>query len=224
MTASAGTMPRDVVFDLGGVLVDWDPRYLLCGELGFTRTEADDLLERVCSREWHARLDGGRRFDEAGAELIAAHPEHAGAIRAYTRDWEKMFAGEFRATARLLGALKRAGFRLHALSNYPGERIAFLYRRFEFMREFDTVVLSGLIGTRKPEARIFEYLFERIGTRDCVFLDDRADNVAAAQAYGVRAVCYTPPADDAAGPLAVLEHAGLGNLLGARLRSSNQLV
>lgn len=223
MKGAARTPPRDVVFDLGGVLVDWDPRYLLCGELGFSRADADDFLDRVCSPDWHASIDAGRRFEDAGAELIGAHPEHAATIRAYAAGWEQMFAGEFAATVRLLRALGQAGYRLHALSNYPGERIAFLYRRFGFMREFHTVILSGLIGARKPDSRIFQYLLERLGTHDCVFLDDRADNVEAARAYGIRAIRYTPPPDGAElGEL--LEKSGLEDLLGARLRSANQLV
>lgn len=215
--------PRDVVFDLGGVLVDWDPRHLLCGHLGYSPGGAERFLARIGAHEWHARVDGGCSFDEAGAELARAHPELETAIRAYMRGWERMFAGEFRASVRLLGALRRAGYRLHALSNYPGEGIAFLYRRFAFMREFDTVVLSGLIGAQKPATEVYEYLLERIGTRHCVFLDDRSENVAAARACGIRAIQYTPPPPDAELG-AIAEAAGLRDLLDGRLPGPNGLV
>lgn len=206
------------MFDLGGVLVDWDPRHLLCGHLGYSAADADWFLSRICTRDWHVGLDGGRRFADAGAELARIHPEHTAAIDAYTREWQKMFAGEFPASVRMLRALKSAGFRVHALSNYPGEQIAFLYGRFAFMREFDTVVLSGLIGVQKPAAGIYEYLLERIGTRDCWFLDDRPENVDAARACGMRAIRYTPPPPDADMDR-IIEAAGLRDLLGGRLPS-----
>lgn len=223
MTSVSRAAPRDVVFDLGGVLVDWDPGHLLCGHLGFSRAEADRLLSEVCTREWHATLDGGTGFADGAAELARAFPAHERTIKAYTLEWEKMFAGEFRSTVRLLSALKGAGFRIHALSNYPRERIAFLYRRFTFMREFDIVVLSGLIGAQKPQDQIFEYLLERIGTRDCVFLDDRPENVAAAQACGMRAIRYLPPPAHA-DLRSILDAAGLTDLLDGRLPNPNRLV
>ncbi len=223
MSPASGEAPRDVVFDLGGVLVDWDPRYLLCGHLGLTRADAERLLSEVCTSEWHAALDGGASFARAAADLARAFPAQADLIHAYAREWEKMFAGEFRASVRLLRALKEAGFRLHALSNYPRERVAFLYRRFAFMREFDTVVLSGLVGVQKPDARIYDYLLERIGTRNCVLIDDRPENVTAARARGIRAIRYLPPPADA-DLSSILEAAGLVELLGNRLPNRNRLV
>ncbi len=181
---------RDVVFDLGGVLVDWDPRYLLRDGLSGEPAAVETFLATVCTPEWHARLDAGGSFAALTRELAERHPEHAPWIESYTAGWERMFAGELPETVRHMRGLRARGYRVHALSNYPGERIRFLYRRFPFMAEFDTVVLSGLVRAVKPDRPIFDYLLERIGRRECVFIDDREENVAAARRCGLAAVHF----------------------------------
>lgn len=181
---------RDIVFDLGGVLIDWDPRHLLCRHLGRDAAEVEHFLAHVCTPSWHRELDGGVSFDAACKSLTSAFPDYAEWILDYVRGWPKMFAGSFRATVASLYSLKAEGFRLHALSNYPGEQIAFLYREFAFMREFDTVVLSGLVGVQKPEPRIFSYLRDRLDSRPCLFIDDRIENVEAARFSGMQALQF----------------------------------
>jgi 2-haloacid dehalogenase len=185
----SGPQPvRDVVFDLGGVLIDWSPRYLFCGHLGRDPADVERFLAEICTAEWHRRLDAGEPFAAAGESLRRAFPEFGEWIESYVRGWPRMFAGAFGEAVDAFYALKSKGFRLHALSNYPGEQIAFLYRTFPFMRDFDTVILSGLIGAQKPDRAVFDYLLGRIGSRPCVFIDDRPENVAAARAAGLRAV------------------------------------
>lgn len=184
---------RDVVFDLGGVLIDWNPRHLLCGHLGRDPAVVEQFLAEVCTAEWHRRVDAGESFAAASESLRRAFPEFDEWIEDYVRGWPKMFAGAFGEAVDVLYALKSKGLRLHALSNYPGEQIAFLYRTFPFMRDFDTVILSGLIGAQKPDQAVFDYLLGRIGSRPCVFIDDRPENVAAARARGLRAVRHASP-------------------------------
>ena len=179
---------RDVVFDLGGVLVDWDPRYLFRDHLAGDPGEVDAFLAQVCTPEWHARLDGGGSFDRETRALAERFPGHAHWILRYGREWERMFAGVFDESVACLESLAERGYRLHALSNYPAEHVRFLYRRFPFMRRFETVVLSGLVGLSKPDERIYRYVLERIGRRPCVFVDDRPENVAAALSAGMRAI------------------------------------
>lgn len=176
---------RDVVFDLGGVLIDWDPRYLFRDHLAGDPGEVESFLERVCTPAWHARLDGGASFGAETQSLVAQFPDHEQWILAYARDWDRMFAGAFDATVACLETLAGRGYRLHALSNYPAEYISFLYRRFPFMTVFHTVVLSGLVGTTKPDERLYRYLLERIGGRPCVFVDDRDENIEAARRAGM---------------------------------------
>lgn len=199
---------RDIVFDLGGVLIDWDPRHLLCRHLGRDAVEVEHFLAHVCTPEWHRQLDGGVPFDAACESLTDAFPEYGEWILDYVRGWRKMFAGSFRATVESLYSLKAEGFRLHALSNYPAEQISFLYREFAFMREFDTVVLSGLVGVQKPEPRIFSYLLERLDSRPCLFIDDRIENVEAARRSGMLALEF---ASNRAGTKLDALLAGLGH-------------
>ena len=183
-----GTVVSDVIFDLGGVLIDWDPRYLLRDHLAGDPGEVDAFLRDVCPPEWHARLDGGASFAAETRALAERFPQHASWITSYAADWERMFAGALPGTVECLETLARRGYRLHALSNYPAEHIRFLYRRFPFMQHFETVVLSGLVGTTKPDEALYRYVLERIDGRAAVFVDDRPENVAAAIRVGIRAM------------------------------------
>lgn len=182
-----GPADTDIVFDLGGVLIDWDPRYLFRDRLGQPVEVVERFLTDVCTPAWQGQVDGGRRFDDATRMLIEQHPEHRQWIHRYRSDWELMFRGEHAGTVELLHRLAAAGYRLHALSNYPGEHIAFLYRRFPFMSAFHTVVVSGLVGLAKPDAAVFRYLLERAAPRRCLLIDDRPDNVAEARRCGLLA-------------------------------------
>lgn len=213
MSRPVGAPIRDIVFDLGGVLIDWDPRHLFCGHLGRDAEQVERFLAQVCTPAWHRRLDGGAPFDAACAPLIDAFPEFGEWIIDYVRGWPKMFAGAFGGPVETLYSLKADGFRVHALSNYPAEQIAFLYGEFPFMREFDTVVLSGLVGAQKPDPAIFGYLLERIGSGPCLFVDDRAENVAAARRCGMLGVEYA--AARAAAPLAAVLNRCAGSARGA---------
>lgn len=182
---------RDVVFDLGGVLIDWDPRHLFRDYLRGDAAEVERFLTSVCTPAWHASIDAGARFEASTRELARRHPAHRDWIERYGADWERMFAGSFPATVACLEHLAARGYRLHALSNYPAERIAFLYRAFPFMTMFDTVVLSGLLGATKPDERVYRYLLDRIGGRPCIFVDDREENVLAARRCGIEAIVFT---------------------------------
>ena len=193
---------RDVVFDLGKVLLDWDPRHLFIGHLGMPPDEAEQLLSEVCSPAWHIEFDRGRRFDEGISLLLSAHPQQRVWIESYAKEWPRMFAGQIDATVAQLRALHERGVRVHALSNYPPQQIRFLYERFEFMSLFQTVIISGLLGVMKPDPEIYERMLASIGATTCVFIDDREENIAAAAAAGIEAIHYTPT--EGPGRLAVL--------------------
>src|SRR5690606_35907709 len=105
---------RDVVFDLGGVLIDWDPRYLFRDHLAGDPGEVDAFLEQICTPQWHARLDGGASFDHETRALAERFPQHAQWILRYGREWERMFAGVFDDSVACLEALAGRGYRLHA--------------------------------------------------------------------------------------------------------------
>lgn len=181
---------RDIVFDLGGVLIDWDPRYLFRDHLNGEPEMVEAFLAEVCTQQWHAELDSGASFLTLTGDLSIRFPEHREWIRRYAGDWERMFAGTLPESVAFLEGLIERGYRLHALSNYPAEHIRFLYRTFPFMAAFHTVVLSGLVRAVKPDESLYTYLLERIGRRDCVFIDDREENVAAARRCGMHAVRF----------------------------------
>jgi 2-haloacid dehalogenase len=183
---------KDVIFDLGKVLVDWDPRNLFVGHLGMPAAEAERFLTDVCSPDWHIEFDRGRRFEDGVALLLDTHAAHSELIETYVSHWPHMFAGPIESTVTYLNALHERGIRIHALSNYPPQQIRFLYERFDFMRLFHTVVISGLLEVAKPDPEIFERALTDINADGCIFIDDREENVAAAEAAGIAAIHFTP--------------------------------
>lgn len=184
-----------IVFDLGGVLVDWDPRHL------YKKLFADDpdlmewFLSDVCTPEWNAMQDAGRPFAEAVAELASRHPEYESLISAYHTRWEEMVAGAIEPTVEILKDLRKAGYPLHALSNWSAETFALMRDKFDFLGWFETVIISGEIKLIKPDARIYRLLLSRINRRaeDCVFIDDSLPNVLAARDLGFRTIHFRSP-------------------------------
>ena len=128
---SAQTNIRDVVFDLGLVLLDWNPRYLFVDHLGYESEQVEAFLESVCTSQWHAAIDAGRSFQDAAALLLPSYPEYQDWINAYSQQWHYMFKGQIEASVEALQTLHGKGYRVHALSNYPGEKIQFLYKNFQ---------------------------------------------------------------------------------------------
>jgi len=194
---SAPTSPpvQAVVFDLGGVLIDWNPRHL------YRKLVADDdfiewFLAEVCSPEWNAAQDAGRSWAEAVAEATARHPEHADLIAAYGARWPEMIAGDIPESVTMVEALAARGIALYALTNWSHETFHHARARFGWLEHFRDIVVSGEVGIKKPDPRIFRLMLERIGVEPAAvaFIDDVADNVESAEALGMRAVHFTSPA------------------------------
>jgi 2-haloacid dehalogenase len=183
-----------VVFDLGGVLIDWDPRYLY-RKLLADEAAVEEFLATVCTPEWNARQDRGRPFAEAVAELVERHPDHAAAIAAYHDRWPEMLAGDIPGAVALLAELRAGGVPLYALSNWSAETFRLTRARFPFLAWFRGLVISGEELVAKPDRRIFELLLERFGLVPAatLFVDDSAVNVAAARGLGIDAVRYRDP-------------------------------
>ncbi|MCC5870413.1 MAG: HAD family phosphatase [Gammaproteobacteria bacterium] len=188
----SGPAITDVIFDLGHVLVDWDPRYLYRVRFAGDEAAMEDFLSRVCGPDWHRRVDAGLPWEQAIAELLPRYPAQAAHIRAYRSGWAQMFAGEVPGTLALLRRLQSGGYRLHALSNYPVEPVDFLYQRYPWMDAFEHVVISGRLGVAKPDRRIYEHLLAVIerSPRHCLFIDDRPENVDGARALGIDAIRF----------------------------------
>jgi 2-haloacid dehalogenase len=188
--------PSIAVFDLGGVLIDWDPRHLYRKLFGGDEAAMEQFLATVCTQAWNERQDAGRPFAEAAALLRAAHPGQATLIDAYGARFDEMMAGPIDGTVEILAALRRRGTALYGLTNFSAETYPLALRRFEFLGWFRGVLVSGEVGLIKPDPRIFRLLLERfaIQAAAAVFIDDRPRNVAAAEALGMRALLFTDPA------------------------------
>jgi len=184
-----------VVFDLGGVLIDWNPRHLYRKMFGGDEEAMERFLSEVCSPEWNARQDEGRPFAEATEELIARYPEQAEFIRAFFDRWPEMVGGAIERTVEILDELKRAGYKIYALSNWSAETFPHARRRFQFFDRFDFTVISGEIGLVKPNREIFDFLLKKTGKRaeECVFIDDSQANAAAARELGFDAIHFRSP-------------------------------
>ena len=185
-------MVSAVVFDLGGVLIDWNPRYLY-RQLFPDPGEMEDFLARICTDDWHRQHDLGADITASCERLAALHPEYRDAIMAWAQRGEEMVAGQYDETVDVLCELKAAGLPCYALSNMEPGPYRIRCARFAFMTWFDGHVISGLERVAKPDRRIFEILLERyaLAPETTVFVDDAPTNVAAARALGLNAVLFT---------------------------------
>ena len=192
-------MPRDaptsVVFDLGGVLIDWDPRYLY-RKLFDDADEMESFLAEVTTAEWNARQDAGRPWAEGVDVLVAEHPEQRALIEAFQRRWPEMLAGELAGTVDVLAELRSADVRLIALSNWSAEMFPIARERFDFLEWFEGIVISGEVGVNKPDRRIFDHLVEQfdIEPERTVFIDDSPANIDAARGLGFWVIQFTDAA------------------------------
>ena len=188
--------PHTVVFDLGNVLVGWEPRALYRKLFAGREAQMEWFLANVCTSEWNLEQDRGRTFAEGIAELIAAYPqEHHAAIRAFHERWPEMLTGEIAGTVALLEELDRAGVPVYALTNWNQETFEHARRRYAFLRLFRGIVVSGEERLIKPEAAIYRLLCSRYGVaaEGCVFVDDSLKNVEGARAAGMRGVLFEGP-------------------------------
>ncbi|HWD83815.1 MAG TPA: HAD family hydrolase [Kribbella sp.] len=185
-----------VVFDIGGVLLDWSPTYLYA-ELIPDEEERTHFLTKVATPAWNHKLDEGQPWAEAVAELTSLHPEHAEWIEAYDTGWLKMVKGVFEDTAAVLAELQAAGVPTYALTNFSAEKWEVAKEAFGVLRHFDGEVVSGVEQTAKPGEKIYRILIERFGLDPArtFYTDDMAYNVDAARTVGLDAEVFTGAAN-----------------------------
>jgi 2-haloacid dehalogenase len=177
-----------VVFDLGGVLVDWNPRYLLRKVMPGREAEMEAILADVLNHEWNLARDTGDSWPDAIAELKVRYPRWADIFDIYDQRWSETLAGSHEDTVAILRELKDNQVPLLALSNWSAEKFHHAEERYEWLTWFEGVVVSGRVGLVKPERPIFDYLLQTYGRRaeDVFFVDDHEPNVVAARSYGIR--------------------------------------
>jgi 2-haloacid dehalogenase len=183
------------VFDLGGVLIDWDPRHLYRKLFDGDDRAMERFLATVCTQSWNERQDAGRTFADACAELKLAHPGEADLIDAWIERYDEMLAGPISGTVDILTELHSRGVPLYALSNWSAETFPVAQKRFAFLEWFRGVLLSGEVKLLKPDARFFELFLETfaIDPAHAVYIDDRRENVLAAAALGMHGILFTDP-------------------------------
>jgi 2-haloacid dehalogenase len=176
-----------VVFDLGGVLVDWDPRYLLRKVMPGRDAEMETILADVLNHDWNLARDHGDSWPDAIAELAVRYPEWADVLRAYDERWAETLVGSHEDTVAVLWELHERGVPLYALSNWSAEKFPHAEARYEWLTWFDGVVVSGRVKLAKPDPAIFRFLLDtyRLQAPDILFVDDHEPNIVAARALGL---------------------------------------
>src|SRR5215472_15206383 len=182
------------IFDLGGVPIDWDPRHLY-RKLFDDEAAMEDFLAAVCTNEWNRGQDAGRSSAEAARLLKAVHPHHAELIDAYGLRFDEMMAGPIAGTVEILAELRRHDTPLYVLSNFSAETFPPTVERFDFLRWFRGMVISGEVGVIKPDPRIFQIMLARftIDPHRTVYIDDVAANAEAARPFGIHGIHFTTP-------------------------------
>jgi len=182
-----------VLFDVGNVLIHWDPRNLY-RRIFRTPDGAPDedrvewFLATICTTPWHIRHDLGRPPEAQTAELIQLHPEYRAEIEAFYSRFQEMIPGPLDAMVAAKQSMRAAGIPVYGLTNFGAETFRETRERFGFLKDFDGVVVSGEEGMIKPDPRIFELCIARFGLtpEHTLFVDDSARNIEAAAVLGFR--------------------------------------
>lgn len=182
-----------VLFDLGAVLIDWNPRHLYRPLFGGDEAGMERFLAEVVAPEWNHEIDLGKPFAQAVAERIRIYPQHAELIALWERGWPQMLRGPIPETVEILAQLRDRGHRLHALTNWSAETFPLARARFDFLSWFEDIVVSGEVRLAKPDPRIFDLAIARcrLEPRNTVFIDDSPRNVEAGRQAGFAALAFT---------------------------------
>lgn len=183
---------ENIVFDFGGVLVDWNPRYLY-KDLFEDNQQMEDFLANVCTENWNLQQDAGRSLVEATTILQKQFPEHEAMIQKFYDDWEVMLKDQIPENTVLLNQLKEKKYRLFGLTNWSGETFPIALERFKFFNVFEGIIVSGDEKMIKPDREIYQLLLSRykIKPEESVFIDDNMNNIIAAQKIGFHTIHFT---------------------------------
>ncbi|MBQ9274387.1 MAG: HAD family phosphatase [Succinivibrio sp.] len=185
---------RNVIFDFGGVLIDWDPRYVY-RSLFKDDGKMEYFLAHICTSEWNAQMDKGLSFDECIAELSAQYPDYAEFIGYWKTKWPQMLGGQIDCGVALLDAVQKSGrYTAYGLTNWSAETFPIAFESFKFLQNLEGIVVSGEEKTIKPEKGIYLTLLERykLNPEECLFIDDNEANLVTARSRGIQTVLFSP--------------------------------
>ncbi len=187
---------KAVVFDIGNVLIDWDPKHLY-RQLIEDEAEIDRFLNEVCHYTWNLEQDRGRLWAEAIAEKTAEFPQHADLIRAYDERWADMVSGPISGTVDILTQLQDNGIPLYAITNFSREKWDVATKVFPFLNAFLGVTVSADVKLLKPDPAIYHHFLKTfdLDPTTLLFIDDRLENIQAAKDIGFHGIVFTTPED-----------------------------
>ncbi|TWV96810.1 HAD family hydrolase [Chitinophaga pinensis] len=193
MNTAATKNYSNLVFDLGAVLIDWNPRYLY-NKIFATAAETDFFLSNICTSAWNEEQDAGRSLQDATELLITQHPQFEAEIRAFYGRWKEMLGGQIEETVEVLRELKECNqFKLYALTNWSNETFPLALVTYPFLQWFDGIVVSGREKIRKPDAAFYNLLLDRydLDPSSTLFIDDNERNIRGAAACGIDGIHFT---------------------------------
>jgi 2-haloacid dehalogenase len=183
------------IFDLGGVLIEWNPRYLYRKLFKGDEAAMEHFLATICTTAWNERQDAGRTFAEGTRELLPQHADKLDLIEAFSKRFDEMIPGAIDGSVEVLAELRQCGVPVYAITNWSAETFPPQRDRFPFLSWFDGIVVSGFEGVIKPDPRIFNTLCQRyhVAPETAVFIDDVARNALAASAVGIHGIHFRSP-------------------------------
>jgi len=184
-----------IIFDLGGVLVDWNPEYVYLNEFKGDRKKMQWFFDNICTSSWNEEQDGGYLMADATEERINLFPKYKKLIKMFYGRWEEMLKGEINGTVEILHKLKRKKYKLIALTNWSSETFPVAVKKFKFLKLFDGIVVSGKVKMLKPFPEIYNYTLKKYGliANKSIFIDDRISNVDGAIKCGIHGIQFESP-------------------------------
>lgn len=178
---------RNIVFDFGGVLIDWNPRYLFRKVFKDER-EMEYFLTEICNSKWNERFDAGESFEQGVIDMQKLHPEYKKEIALYRERWDETIGGEIESGISLVQRAKAAGYGIYGLSNWAAETFSREKPKHKIFDLFDGMIVSGFEGVIKPDPQIYKLLLSRFNLTagECLFIDDNGYNLTPAQALGMK--------------------------------------
>jgi 2-haloacid dehalogenase len=186
---------KAILFDFGNVLLEWNPRHVYRRYFSHDEQAMENFLQEVNFMDWNAQQDKGRTFAEGIAVLSQQFPQYAELIQAYHDNWKDSIRDSLAGTIEIMKQLKKAGYALYGLSNWSAETFPIARQKFDFFNLLDDIIISGEVGSIKPEPEIFEIALERIGkpANECLFIDDALANIEQAQKMGFATIHFRSP-------------------------------
>ena len=188
-------MIENIIFDLGGVLIDWNPQYLYKKIIPDEEKRAY-FLDNICTPEWNEYQDAGRSLAEGTQVLVDKHPQYRAEIEAYYGRWVEMLGGPINTTVDILNALYNSNkYPIYALTNWSHETFPVALERFDFLQLFTDIVVSGVEKMKKPAHEFYNLLLERhqLSPGSTLFIDDNSNNIKAARELGLKTIHCTNP-------------------------------